>query len=128
VPNVFIVNSSAHDYSDAERYGSLVVMSEGAVNKFNVSAMFRTFEKYLNKSSHDDFLLSSGPAVMQSIACAMFAARHSRLNLLTWRYEGGDKPDHYVHQVLIFNIPEGKPYECHSSNSRTSEELGELRE
>ena len=103
MPSVFIVNSSSHNYTDAERFGELIVMSEGAVNKFNVSAMFRTFQKYLNLSSPDDFILSSGPAVMQSIACGMFAARHGRLNLLTWRYEAGDRSDHYVHQVLIFD-------------------------
>ena len=120
---VFLVNSSSHNYSDAERYGELVVMSEGVVNKFNVSAMFRTFEKYLNESSPEDFILSSGPAVMQSIACAMFAALHGRLNLLTWRYEGGDKKDHYVHQIILFNQDQ-KEHDHEGSNDhlRATEE------
>jgi len=103
MPRVYVVNTSGHDISDAERYGELVVMTEGTVDKFNITIMLRAFNEHLAYSTSDDFILVSGPTVMNCIACAMFAAKHGCLNLLLWRYER-DGEDRYVHERVRFRL------------------------
>ena len=100
--HVYIPNLGGHDYSDAERFGSLVALSKGEIDKFSTTQMLRSFSAAMTDSSEDDFILQSGPAVMLALACALFAARHKRLNLLIWRY--GEKPeeDGYTHHRLVF--------------------------
>jgi hypothetical protein len=100
---VFIINDSGHDFSDAARFGTLTVMTTGEIDRFNVMKMKRIFERHLLKSSPDDFILHTGPGVMSAVACACFAGRHQRLNLLLWRaeYDGNDR---YVHRKLIFKL------------------------
>lgn len=97
---VYIPNSSGHNYSDAERFGELVVLSTGTIDKFNITAMHRLFSPFLQASSPTDWIIQTGPSITLSIVSAMFAARHQCLNLLIWRVEEDGK-DHYVHHRLV---------------------------
>lgn len=96
---VFITNDSGHDYSAAQQFGELITLSTGTVNKFHVTKMLRQFEPLLRDSSPDDYILQSGPAVMNCIACAYFAALHGRLNLLIFRLEGNGKQRYVVRRL-----------------------------
>lgn len=98
---VFITNDSGHDYSPARRFGELVPLSTGMVNKFHLTKMLRQFEPLLSHSSPEDFILQSGPSIMNCVACAYFAAKHGRLNLLIFRLEGDGK-QRYVVRRLYF--------------------------
>lgn len=95
MPKVFIVSDSGHDFSQAEKYGELVILSVGKIGKYQVTGMFREFEELLSASSPDDYILVSGPIVFNAIACSMFSYLHGCLNLLIW----GD--DGYVHRRLV---------------------------
>jgi hypothetical protein len=105
---VYIVNNSGHDFSPAEDFGELVIMSEGSVDKFQITAMLRQFGPFLDLSEQEDYIVPSGPSIMNAIACSYFAAMHGRLNLLIWRlaHNGHDR---YVHRKVIF--PERKVLE-----------------
>ena len=81
----FVVNDSGHDYSPASDFGEVVVLSTGLINKFNLTEMLRTFDPWIDKSSKDDYIVQSGPAVMFALVCAAFAARHGRVNILLWK-------------------------------------------
>ncbi|MBT7188306.1 hypothetical protein HN911_13380 [Candidatus Bathyarchaeota archaeon] len=96
---VFIINSSGHDFSKAEKFGELVVMTEGTVNKYSITSMARNFQPFIEESQPDDFLLQSGPVVLSMIAASMFAEKHGILNLLLWRSEE-DGNDRYVQRTL----------------------------
>ena len=98
---VFIPNKSAHDYSDAERFGTLITMSHGAIDKFNLTEMHRRFSAAMVGSTEDDFIVQSGPTIMLAVASALFASKHHRLNLLVWRFEEPRGVDHYVHYKLM---------------------------
>jgi len=54
---VFVVNRGCHDHSDAERFGELVFLSEGAINRYAVANMYREFVQQLRNSQEEDFLL-----------------------------------------------------------------------
>ena len=81
---VYIVNRGAHDYTDAERFGDLVFCTEGSLNKQDISQMYRELLAALEDSVPEDFLVLTSLNSLCSIACAMFAARHHRLNLLIY--------------------------------------------
>ena len=109
MPTVFVIHGGGHSFKSAEDFGKLVIMSEGLISKFHITKMFREFEQFLKDSSEDDYLLQSGPTVMNMIASAIFAAKHGCLNLLVWRVEGHGR-ERYVSRRLIFrkesyNVP-----------------------
>ena len=83
---VFIVNKGFHDYSPAEKFGELVYMSTNpnGISQFQASTMARLFEPYIENSSPNDYILVTSYTVMISVASAMFAAKHKKLNLLIY--------------------------------------------
>lgn len=92
MPNVYVVNRAGHDLSDAQRFGDIVYLTEGPVDRFDTAQMFREIEDAMCDSEADDWILLTSLSVLCSISCAMFAAKHGRLNLLLWepherRYE-----------------------------------------
>ena len=82
---IYVINRAAHDYSGAERWGKLVYLSDGPVNRYATNKIYRAFEDVLSESSPEDYILLTGLTVMSSIATAIFAHKHSRLNLLIFR-------------------------------------------
>jgi len=82
---VYIVNKSAHDFSPAEQYGEVIFMSKGPVNRYATNHMHRLFSEVMKDSSHDDYIVPCSLNVMNSIACAIFAKKHGRLNLLLFK-------------------------------------------
>ena len=96
---VYIINSSGHDFSKAEQFGELVPMTRGTINKYSITSMARLFQPFVEESSPDDYLLQSGPVVLNMIAASLFAQKHGTLNLLLWKAEA-DGNDRYVQRRL----------------------------
>ena len=85
MPKVFVVNKSTHDFSKAEKYGKLVFMTEGRMNKFATNDMMRRFKESMEESDKNDHILLCSLNVMNSIACALFGSKHKTLNLLIYK-------------------------------------------
>lgn len=94
---VFIINRSAHDFSDAERFGEIVYLSEGVYDPYSVAHMYRVFEEKLKDSTPEDYIVPTGLSIMQTVACSMFAVKHKRLNLLMFR------DGKYIERELVFD-------------------------
>ena len=82
---VYIVNKSSHDFSQAKNFGELVFLSEGPVNRYATNQMHRMFSDIMVDSSGFDYIVPCSLNVMNSIACAIFACKHQRLNLLLFK-------------------------------------------
>ena len=95
MPKVFIVNKSAHDFSSAEDYGEIVFLSEGPMNRYATNHMHRKFTDVMKDSEEHDHIVPCSLNVMNSIACAIFARKHGKLNLLL--FKGGE----YLERNLI---------------------------
>ena len=106
---VFIVSDSGHDFSDAKRFGELVVMSQGRVNKYQITGMRRLFAPFIDASSPNDYIVQSGPSIMNAVACAMFAARHKCLNLLLFYGTATDYS--YLQRRIRFDHTEREGHE-----------------
>jgi hypothetical protein len=82
---VYIVNKSSHDFSQAKNFGELIFLSEGPVNRYATNQMHRMFSDIMEGSSGFDYIVPCSLNVMNSIACAIFACKHQRLNLLLFK-------------------------------------------
>lgn len=84
-PVVYIVNKSSHDFSDAKRFGQLVYITEGNVNPFNVNKMVRQIKESFATARPHDYILVTSLTVLCCAACAVFAEKFGRLNLLLFK-------------------------------------------
>jgi hypothetical protein len=98
---VLVVNKSSHDYTQAKEFGDLLFITEGSLNRFATSKMYRLFEPFIAASQPGDYILLSGLTVMCSMFCGMFAAKHNRLNLLIYKPDSRD-PGKYVERISVF--------------------------
>ena len=103
MPKVFVVNQGGHNHNDAERFGELVFMSRGTINRYAASQMYRQFVDHLKDSSEDDFILITGLSVMASIACSIFARIHGRLNLLLFKSSQSSEEGRYVKRIIMLD-------------------------
>ena len=96
---VFIVNKSTHDFSAATEFGDLIYLSEGSINRFNTSRIYRAFYPILKNSHEEDYILITGLTVMNLVAAFIFAMKHKRLNLLLFKTYRNKKE--YLERILI---------------------------
>ena len=68
---VYVVNNANHDYSKAEQYGELMYVTRGKLPIFKTSTVRAMLEKGLVKFTKDDYLLISGPAIVNIIAATI---------------------------------------------------------
>lgn len=96
---VFVVNKSGHDFSPAKKYGELVYLSEGLMNRFQTNHMYRMFSDIMEDSSEDDYILISGLIQMNIIAASIMAYKHGRVNLLIY----SERDQDYEQRELVMS-------------------------
>ena len=99
---VYIVNKSTHDFSSAERFGDLVFMSEGPINRYAVSQMERQFSEIMKDSNPEDYILCTSLTQMNIVAACTFQNMHGRVNLLIHKYTRNGE-DSYVERSLHYD-------------------------
>lgn len=82
---VYIVNKAGHDFSSARKFGELTYLSEGPINRYSLTAMYREFSDKLKDSSPDDFIVPTGYSIMTMVAAVIFAHKHGRINVLLYK-------------------------------------------
>lgn len=85
IKRVYIVNKSSHDFKAADKYGEVIFLSEGSMNRYATNSMVRQFDEAMKDSTKYDYIVPCSLNVMNSIACAIFAHKHSCLNLLLFK-------------------------------------------
>lgn len=99
---VFIPNKGGHDYSAALKWGELVFVTEGYIDRWGVNQMLRLWAKTLEESSPDDYILETSLNTLCSVGAACFAFKHRRLNLLIFKSEDGDYVERsiQIHELI----------------------------
>lgn len=95
---VYVLNKGAHNYTDAERFGELIFCTDGTLDRYDTSQMYRELFAAMKDSMEDDYILLTSLTSLCSIACAIFTAKHGTLNLLIHKDAG------YVERKLVFNF------------------------
>ena len=99
---VYIINKGVHDHSDAKRFGEIEYLTEGAINRYATSNMYREFTEKLKTSQPCDYLLPTGLTIMNMIACSIFVLLHGRLNLLIFKTCKKGGAGRYIERRLVF--------------------------
>lgn len=89
-PKVYVPNKSYHDFRSAERFGELIFLTEGIVKRFNTNDITRQCYEMMKDAQPNDYVLISGLSIINSIACAIFARRFGRINVLLHDPKSGD--------------------------------------
>lgn len=79
---VYVPNKGTHDYTKAWDFGELVFCTDGVLNKRDLQTMHSALDKSMLDAQEDDFILLTSLTSLCSVACAVFAARFGKLNLL----------------------------------------------
>jgi len=85
VRKVFVLNNGGKDYSDAERFGDIVFCTQGSLDKWNISQMYRDLEMALMDAQADDLILLDSLASLCSTASAMMAFRFGEVHYLIYK-------------------------------------------
>lgn len=96
---VFIVNKSSHDCSAAKRFGNIRYLSEGRMNRYATTNIFRQCQSVLQHSRREDYILITSLNSINVIACCIFVLQHKCLNLLLH----SPKDNNYVERNLDFS-------------------------
>ena len=81
---VFVLNDGGHDYREAERFGEIVVCSEGIIPKNDIHRMYRLLSPHLMDADKNDLILISSLASLCSVATAIMAANHGEVHFLVF--------------------------------------------
>ena len=87
---VYIINKSGHDYSKAEKFGTLIYLTEGEQDPDESNQHFRQFVNKMKDAKEGDYILITSLASMNAIAGWIFGTLGLNLNMLIFkggRYE-----------------------------------------
>lgn len=81
---IYIVNSAGHNFSEAERFGQVEVLTEGKVNIFSTERIKGELEEGLRNVGKDDYLLLSGNVVLNVLAALIMKEKTGVINMLIY--------------------------------------------
>lgn len=82
---VYVLSDGGHDYSAAEKFGQIVICSEGALHKDDISQMYRLLGDAMYDAREDDYILVSSLTSLCMVGAAIMANSFGKLNLLIYR-------------------------------------------
>lgn len=94
---VYIPNHAGHDYTAANKFGDVKVITTGRLEKYKLHEFYTLCEEELKEANEDDYILLSGLSSVCVIACSILSHRFGRLNILVY------KGDRYVKYNFNFN-------------------------
>lgn len=98
---IYLPNKGAHDYTPAQKFGTLTTLTEGPLRLTEVGYLSRVMKETLSASQPDDYILLCGPTLANVIACSIFVQLHGRINLLIFR--SGTKGPRYYERTLMLD-------------------------
>lgn len=81
---VWITKAAGHEFEEARVYGELKVLVSEDISPFNLDLARRTISEALSSAGPDDYLLVSGPAVLNMVAVDELAKRFGSFRLLLY--------------------------------------------
>ncbi len=83
-PIVYVTKKLGHDFSDAEKFGDLLVVFPSDRSPFQLRAASDDVDRFLESypPQEGDFILTSGPATLNMVLSEALLERIGRLNIL----------------------------------------------
>ena len=84
----------------AETFGELHYVTQGMLDRYGVNAMYRAASKAFECATEKDYIVVSSLTIFCCVACAVFARKFGRLNLLLF------KDGKYIERKLLISTEE----------------------
>ena len=97
---VYILTKGAHDYSDAERFGTLVFLNIPTFVRWDIQRLYLELQEGLKDAKEDDLFLVSHLTSHCCVATAILTEWFGRVNFLIFR------KDKYEENKLILSQPQ----------------------
>jgi len=98
---VYILADGGHDYSDAERFGTLIHLTVPTNAKWDIAAVFDSLKEGLKDAEHDDYIVVSHLTSVCCVATAIMVEWFGRVNFLIYRFDKYEEKN-----LLLDNLPE----------------------
>jgi len=98
---VYVINYSGHNIHMAEKYGELVILTEGRVNIFNTDRNIIEIAEAMPLTEHDYILISGSPVI--SFIVAMVAS-YLGLGIIQLLIYNCKKGDYELRRIFTKNI------------------------
>lgn len=85
MPKIFIANRGSHDFEPAKRFGELVFITEGDLNKFAIGNIYRTFASVLALATPEDFFLPTSLPILSAIGTGILVNKFGVVKYLLFR-------------------------------------------
>jgi|TARA_R100001530_G_scaffold128983_1_gene99001 hypothetical protein len=85
MPRVYIPNKASHDFSDAERFGDLVFLTTGSVQRYSISTMYMKLAEGLTDAEESDYVVVASLAVLNMLVGAIMGRKFKKINLLLFQ-------------------------------------------
>lgn len=79
---VYVPNKGLHDYTEAWDFGEVVFCTDGQLNRKDLLSMHSILDTAMSDATEDDYILLTSLTSLCAVACAIFASRFGRINLL----------------------------------------------
>jgi hypothetical protein len=83
--NVFVINDSGHDFSEAEKFGKLIFLTEGHVQSFDTNKNFRSIIHKMKDVKEGDYILITSLASLNCIVGWIIGSLNLTLNILIYK-------------------------------------------
>lgn len=94
---VYILADGGHDYSDAERFGTLIHLTVPTNAKWDIAAVYDSLKEGLKDANYDDYIIVSHLTSVCCVATAIMVEWFGRVNFLIYRF------DKYEEKILVLN-------------------------
>lgn len=88
---VYVVNFSEQDFSPAEKWGNIQYITRGrGLNVFDIEGLLMICKEALLDSTPEDWLIISGPSILNIVVSSIMLTRHNRVNFLLFDAKARD--------------------------------------
>lgn len=89
-PRVYIVNATGHNYSNADKFGTQVILTGGFVDLSFHKTLIDSFKNKMDSIEEFDYLLIAGPLLLNILAFEVWFAYLDKCNVLQWSEDDGE--------------------------------------
>ncbi len=82
---VYIPNKSGHDFSAAERFGTLIYLTRGNIDRFGVTNLYRELMEIMVDAQVEDHWLVSSLAIVNAVGVGILARKFGKVNFLIFK-------------------------------------------
>lgn len=84
------------NFQSAEKFGEVVYMSKGFIDLKNITKVRKIFERWLEEATQEDYIILTGPAVINALVIMLWFNKFGYVNILSW----DTRSPRYVHNVV----------------------------